>query len=377
MNSVTAAGANSRVAMLPLPTELSGLTRDWLEAALQQRYPGVGLDDAAIVDVVHGTCTKVRIRLAPDAAGRAAGIPELVMLKGGFEPHSRAMHYMHAEEVHGYADVAPHSPLRMPACHFAGYDADAGQGIVIMDDLVARGVEFCHAQRPQAPDVVARRLSALARHHAISLTRGVGTGDPGGDFAPGGRFAWATGYMAGFTHFSELLTPEVWQGYVDSARGAAVSTRFHDLGWMKRAIATMQRLDAGLPQALLHGDTHLGNLYIDTDGEPGFFDSLPHRGTPMLEVTYHITCALDVGDRRAHGRKLIAHYRNELIASGAAVLPLAAMIHQYACFLPAGYCVFLLNASEFQPEAINTAYTARFSAAMLDHDTLERLESLG
>ena len=359
--------------LLPLPVELAGLSRAWLETALRQRYAGAGLDSAEIVDVVHGTCTKVRIRLAPDAAGRAAGIPELVMLKGGFEPHSRAMHYMHAEEVHGYADVLPYSPLRAPACHFAAYDAEAGQGIVIMDDLVARGVSFCHAQRPQPPEVVARRLTMLARHHAISWSESA----DGGDFAPGGRFGWASGYMAGFTHFADLLTPDVWRSYCESSRGAALSMRFHNLDWMKRAIGQMQALDATLPQALLHGDTHLGNLYIDTDGEPGFFDSLPHRGAPMLEVTYHLTCALDPADRREHDRALVAHYRAELLAQGVAAPPLDEMMHQFACFLPAGMCVFLLNASEFQPEAINTAYTARFSAAMLDHDTLGKLAELG
>ncbi|MDE2404315.1 MAG: hypothetical protein KGM17_06580 [Sphingomonadales bacterium] len=353
---------------LPLPTELEGITRDWLEAALRQRAPGVRLRGFAIVDVNHGTCTKVRLRLDHDSDA----IPALVILKGGFEPHSRAMPYMHAEEVHGYADVAPHSPLRLPACHFAAFDPAAGQGIVIMDDLVARGVEFCHPQRPQAPDAVAKRLRVLARHHAMSWAADAASGD----FAPGGRFDWATGYMAGFSHFATLLTPEVWASYCASARGAALSTRFHALNWMKDAIARMQRLDARLPQALLHGDTHLGNLYVDIDGEPGFFDTIPHRGNPMLEVAYHVTCALDPADRRVHDRALVAIYRDELAAAGVAPPSLDEMMHLFACFLPAGTCVFLLNASEFQPEAINTAYTARFSAAMLDHATLEALAGL-
>ena len=353
---------------LPLPIELAGITRDWLEAALRQRAPEVVLRGFEIVDVNHGTCTKVRLRLACEGGA----VPELVILKGGFEPHSRSMPYMHQEEVHGYADVAPHSPLRLPTCHFAGFDAVAGQGIVIMDDLVARGVEFCHAQRPQSPEAVARRLRMLARHHALSWA----PDGASGDFAPLGRFAWASGYMAGFTHFGTLLTPDVWQSYCRSARGAALSTRFHSLDWMKQAIVRMQRFDAMLPQALLHGDTHLGNLYVDIDGEPGFFDSLPHRGNPMLEVAYHLTCALDPADRRAHDRDLVGLYRAELLAQGVAAPTHEEMMHLFACFLPAGTCVFLLNASEFQPEAIKTAYTARFSAAMLDHDTLARLDAL-
>lgn len=353
----------------PLPDRLEGITRDWLEAALRAWSPGVTLRGVETLDVIHGTCTKVRLALDLDEAGRAAGIPERVILKGGFEPHSRNMDYMHAEEVHAYADVAPHSPLRMPACYFAGFDAEARQGIVIMEDLVARGVEFCHPQRPQTPDLVARRLTRLAQHHALTWGKPV--------FAAGGQFAWASDLIEGFDRYGrELLTPDVWRSYVDSARGAAASVRFHGLDWMRGALAAMLRLSRRQPQVLVHGDTHLGNLYIDVDGEPGFFDSLPHRGAAMIEIAYHLTCALDVPDRRAHERDLVAHYREELARAGVSPPPLDDLMHQFGCFLAAGYAIFLINAAEFQPEAVNTAYTARFSAAMLDHETVRLLEGV-
>ena len=104
----------------PLPTRIEDLTAEWLTAALRQWQPGVTVNAARVIDVNHGTCTKIRLGLDMDAAGRAAGIPDRVILKGGFEPHSRMMHYMHCEEVHAYADVRPHSPLRFPACWYAG-----------------------------------------------------------------------------------------------------------------------------------------------------------------------------------------------------------------------------------------------------------------
>jgi hypothetical protein len=353
----------------PLPTALDGITLEWLNAALRAWNPGVTLRGFDTLDVIHGTCTKLRLRLDLDDADRAAGIPERVILKGGFEPHSRQMDYMHAEEVHAYADVAPRSPLRVPACFFAGFDAQARQGIVVMDDLVARGVAFCHPQRPQSPDLVAKRLTRLAQHHALTWGKPV--------FAPGGLFAWAQDLIAGFDHYCrELLTPDVWQSYVDSARGAAASVRFHSLDWMRGALAAMLRLSQRQPQVLVHGDTHLGNLYIDVDGEPGFFDSLPHKGAAMIEIAYHLTCALDVPDRRAHERALVGHYREELLRAGVTPPPLDELMRQFGCFLAAGYCIFLINAAEFQPEPINTAYTARFSAAMLDHDTVRLLQQV-
>jgi hypothetical protein len=351
----------------PLPTRIEDLTVGWLNAALRSWNPGVTLRDAEILDINHGTCTKIRIRLDMDEAGRAAGIPERVILKGGFEVHSRAMHYMHGEEVHAYADVRPVSPLRMPGCYFAQYDAAAQQGIVIMDDLVARGVEFCHPQRPQQPEQVAKRLTRLAQHHAMTWDKP--------DIRPGGRFDWAD-HVADTSYFGTVLKPDIWKSYVDSARGAAVSTCFHDLDWMIESMAKIGRLGKALPNMLIHGDTHLGNLYIDVDGEPGFFDSIPHVAASMYEISYHVTCALDVPVRRAHERALVGHYRDELIRCGVNAPSLDDLMHQFACFLANGYAVFLVNASEFQPEAINTAYTARYSSAMLDHDTIGKLAAL-
>ena len=351
----------------PLPTEIAGLTTDWLNAALRTRNPEVTVLDSAVIDINHGTCTKIRIGLEMDAAGKAAGIPDRVILKGGFETHSRLMHYMHGEEVHAYADVAPHSPMRFPACFFAGYDPDARQGIVIMEDLVARGVEFLHPQRPQQPEQVAQRLTRLARHHAARWN------SP--EFAPGGQFAWAN-HVADAVYFPTVLVPDIWKSFVDSARGAAASVCFHDLDWMIEAVAKFGRFAKTLPTTLIHGDTHLGNLYIDTDGEPGFFDSLPHLAPAMYEISYHVTGALDVPVRRKHERELVEHYRQELIRCGVEAPSLDDFMHQFGVFLANGYAIFLVNASEFQPEAINTAYTARFSSAMLDHDTIGLIGAL-
>ena len=115
------------------------------------------------------------------------------------------MHTIHDQEVRAYADVRPHSPLRFPGCYFARYSAESRQGLVIMDDLAARGVTFCHPQRPQTPEQVARRLTLLARHHAMTWNAPA--------IAPGGRFGWAS-HIADATYFSTVLVPEVWQGNV-------------------------------------------------------------------------------------------------------------------------------------------------------------------
>lgn len=354
---------------LPLPLTLEEIDRDWLTAALRTHAPGVSVEGFEIVDVRRGTCTKVRLRLDMDEAGRRAGVPPTVILKAGFEPHSREMHFMHETEVRGYRDLFPVLKLPSPACYFADYDAERRQGVVIMEDLVARGVAFCHPLRPESFEATAHRLTVLARFHARTWN------SP--EFAPGGRWDWIAELMAANRAYAaSYLEPETWRRFIDSPRGAAASVRFHDPAWMAHALDRLVRLSDRRPSCIQHGDTHLGNLYVDPDGTPGFFDALPHRGPAAGEISYHIACALDPADRRRWEGPLVALYLAELARNGVAAPHFDEMMADYGACLARAYFIFVVNDAAFQGEATNTAYVARISAAMLDHDTLGLLDRI-
>lgn len=359
----------SNTSHLPLPTAIEEICCDWLTAALRTRAPGVTVRDFAIVDVIYSTTTKIRLRLDLDEAGRRAGIPQTVILKGGFEPQGRVLHRMHEREVQGYRDVLPVLKLRSPACFFADYDAERRQGIIIMEDLVARGVTFCHALAPQSYEQVARRLTALAQFHAGSWA------SP--ELAPAGRWGHLADFFEAMQSFFERhVTPDNWQRFINLPRGAAVSTRFHDREWMISAWACMTRVAQQLPHCVLHGDIHLGNLYIEPDGTPGFLDTLASRGPGMLEVSYHVSAALDIADRPRFEGELVQHYLEELARHGVEAPAFDEAMRQYSLFLLYGYFIWITTESHFQVESVNTANAARVSAAMLDHDIFQLFRSL-
>lgn len=352
---------------VPMPAAIEDIDAAWLTRALRTRSPGVTVLSSEIVDMIRGTCTKIRFRLTMDEVGRAAGIPEYVMLKSGYEPHSAAMYFMLVIEARAYGEVLPALGLRSPACYFAGQDGH--QGVVIMDDLKACGVRMCHPLVPQTREEITRRISALARFHAQSWDTP--------DFHPGGRWDWVTetipadgGYMG---HF---LNPEAWRKRVEGPQAAAASIRFHKLDWMRMAIDKLIILAERTPHVLLHGDTHLGNLYVDLDGEPGFFDPQPHRWPAMQEIAYQIGGTLDPADRRHWEADLVLRYLDELRRHGVQSFSFDEAMSQYAAFLSLGYMIFLINESFFQPVAINTAYVARFSSAMLDNNTTSVLNAI-
>jgi hypothetical protein len=203
----------------------------------------------------------------------------------------------------------------------------------------------------------------MARYHASTWDSA--------DFQAGGRFDWVGTRYDGFSiAYQQLyLEPGRWAYYMSQPRGAAVSTRLHDRDWMKHALERLGVYHRQWPVCLCHGDTHLGNLYEEADGTPGFFDAQVARGPWQLEVTYHLVGALDVADRRASERELLQHYLDELRRHGVAAPALADAWEAHRREIAYGLFIFLINETRFQTEAVNTAYAARFGAAAIDHDT--------
>jgi len=353
----------------PLPTTTDAITPQWLTAALRQRAPEVAVRGCEIVDTIHGTCSKIRLRLDLDAAAAQAGIPELVILKGGFESHSRELCYMHEREVRSYRDILGEISLPTPTCYFADYDPEQKQGIIIMEDLAATGATFCHALKPQSFEQVARRLEVLARYHAATWDSL--------DLKPGGKWGDMVDFLDTVDRFFKQKTsPGDWQRFLNSPRGVASSVRFQDLDWMLDAWQRLKQFTRQQTYCLLHGDIHLGNLYIDSDNQPGFFDPLASRGPGLLEVSYHIAASVDSANRRRWEGPLVQHYLDEVKRSGLETPDFDEAMRQYAIFQVYGFFIWMTTESRYQTELVNTANIARVNAAMLDHDTFELLQAI-
>jgi len=350
---------------LPLPINPHGVTASWLTAALRQRRQALTVTESEVVDIITGTSTKIRVRLRCEGPG-SEDMPPTLIVKGGFEEHSRDMGPMYANETRFYADVLPYVSMPSPVCYFAGSDPGSHQSIVIMEDLKRPGLEFCDALRPHSFEQVARRMDAMARYHAETWN------SP--EFEAGGRWAdigsrfetWGLEFM------NRFFVPEVWEHYMASPRGAATSVQWHDGEWMQHALKMIGDIQFQQPRCMIHGDTHLGNLFIYEDGSPGFFDAQVARTAWHHEVSYHIACALDSADRARWEGALLERYLSALRGHGIDAPDFEAAWLDYRRSMAWGLFIFLTNPTKYQTESVNTAYAARFSIAALDHD-LKRL----
>ena len=361
---------SSAVVMNRLPLTTEEVSREWLTEALGANFAGVEVTVALAVDVITGTATKIRIRAEYNEAGRRAGLPKTFIVKGGFSSHSEMMAYIYKLEMRFYGEVASQLSMRLPRCFYAGGDVDGRQSIVILEDLDARGVNFCRVERPLSYEQAARQLEAQAEMHAKWWD------SP--QFAPGGELEWIEALdplpegEAG-TYQRGQLKPDVYAKFMALPRAAAVSKIFHDRDRMERAMERLRGFDREGPQCFLHGDYHLGNLYFD-GGAAGVLDWQSMRRGPWAhDFAYFLVSALDMADRREWEKPLLRHYLRILEGRGVSAPAFDEAWDAYVIQLVYGLYYWLVNPVEFQAELNNCAVAPRFALAALDHGTFARL----
>ena len=144
---------------IPLPLTFEEISSEWLTQALSQRYPGVEVTSFAIDSGMHTTSSKARLHLQYNDAGQRAGLPPQMYIKGGFDPRVlKRIWGGLAIEVRFFTEIAPELKINIPRCYFAQFDEKSRQGIVLLEDLTARGATFGAPNRPVTPDRVAAML---------------------------------------------------------------------------------------------------------------------------------------------------------------------------------------------------------------------------
>jgi hypothetical protein len=338
-----------------LPLAVEEITAPWLSAALTSALRReVRVDNLELTGVVAGTATKALIRVEYSAGGD--GLPDRFCVKGGFVPELRAiMAPGYAAEACFYRDIAPMLTGGLPRCWFADLDAGSGQGIVVLDDLVARGVQFCDARHPLGVDRTAAGLELLAGWHARS------------DIAP----SWlpTTPYFRPMV--AGLLTPEHWNSHIDTVDSDAVRAVLTSSERIARAFVALWADEDERPATLIHGDANPTNGCLDGDA-PRFVDwQFVCRGDAAHDVALFLIGALDPAERREQERPLLRTY---LAARGADAEPVAEFWTAYRRHAIHG-AAYALTPDVMQPREVRAALADRFAQAMLDLDSLDLLES--
>jgi hypothetical protein len=345
---------------VPLPVDLGGITPAWATAVLRDRRPDATVAAVEVVSSRAGSSSTFRLALRYDPD--PGDLPATLYLKGNFDlgaDHGLRPDY--AAEVGFYRLLAPDLPGDVPDCWFAGVDPASGMAVVLLEDLTAAGCSFATAAEPFAVDTVRQGLGLLARFHRrwwggpmprIRNRRTEGTKDAASDV---------------------LFHPVHWERSLDTPAGSLLADDLRDRERMARRMTRLFERNAALPPCFVHGDAHPDNWFLRPDGRPGLFDWGPYTGTWAREVSYFLVGALDVEDRRAHERELVAHYLDRLADQDGPRLDPDEAWQAFRWNVVNGLFWFLCP-PQSQPTEVIVANTSRFVAAAADLDSTALLD---
>jgi len=348
-----------------IPTTAAEVDPEWLTHALAPKHPGVRVAEVRLVDRTEMTNSHARLEVRYDESDGAPAAMFCKLLPAS--PKRRALiaqTRMGPREARFYAQIAPQVDLRVPHAYVALHDENDEAFVLLLEDLVASGCSVPDGTHGITPDAAARALEDLADLHtrfANPALREHHTwiGPPmESDYG-------STMLRYGLDHHRDRLTPcfaELAELYV-SHRGA-----LHAL-WNEG------------PQTVVHGDTHIGNLFDDA-GRIGFLDwGIIHRSTPLRDASYLLVMALSIEDRRAHERRLLQHYLDVQRALGGPEISFddAWTTHRIHAAYAVPACCQIVTFPEDSSESRKTfahAFLARAEAALEDLEVREALQSV-
>lgn len=279
------------------------LTPAWLTRALSVRFPGVHVTGVARGPVVERLSTNARFRIdcEPEVP---PGLPTALCAKGYFSEQGRSSAQAGEPEASFYRDLAHDTGVRTLRSVWADVHPETRHGVVITEDVVEAGGVFRDALSPCSVEQTAELLDQLARLHG---------------------YAWEDASVAGASWLAPRVGNTLQVRGVKEIRhnfegplGAGVPDDVRDAQPLVDALRVLAARTPGAGWTVIHGDTHVGNTFLDTDGRPGLVDwQLVQYGHWSLDVAYHIASALDPGVRGAVERDLLGHYLDRLASGGA------------------------------------------------------------
>ncbi|MFQ6331720.1 phosphotransferase [Nocardia sp. CWNU-33] len=355
-----------------VPISGDAITVDWLTAVLCRDVPDAEVLSFSTSNGSHGTSTRVAIRVDYNEAGQQAGLPTELFAKTTTSLSQRILlggAKMIDGETHFFMDLRPEVEMEAPIGYWGAFDSSSWRSIALMEDIAAtRGAVFIEPNAPIARDQIEDLVRNLARLH--------------------GTF-WKHPSIA------VLKTPN---DMLDAVRSAIDMKKRCEVG-MERAKevipATLygqsDRLWAGVERALdmatkdmaptlLHGDPHIGQTYVTSDGRMGYADwQVVMQGGWAHDFAYTVNSGCEPEDRRAWDRELLEVYLDELGRAGGEVPSFddAWLAYRQQSMFAYAAWAFTIGRAAYQPkmQTDETCLTLlkRITTALDDHDSLGAL----
>ncbi len=355
-----------------VPVEVSDLNATWFTEVLSRHAAGVEVESVDVVDAHSGTTGRVAVALRYRNSGDAAVPGRLFVKIAPFDERQRAFIRrvgIGAAEARIYARLGDELPVRIPRVWHADVD-DAANYVCVLEDVISSGCRFPRPHDDDVAEVARSTVEELARLHAT--------------YWESDRFAsdlsWVperAGFGAGGG--TRPQQRQVAGAFVSRALelfGSEMPAVFRAVGvaYVDHTGAVLDLWDQG-QRTLIHGDPHMGNMFVD-GARAGFFDwAMFSRSPGMRDVAYFCCNSIPTEVRRAVEADLLSLYREQLHAHGVTI-DASVVEEQYRLFSVYSWVSAVSTAAmgaRWQPERLARGAMQRTTQALADLDVPELL----
>jgi hypothetical protein len=340
---------------MTIPAAVEDLRPDWFSEVL-----GLPVTAVHILDAHSGTTGRARVGLTG-----ATELPRSAFVK--LQPFTEEQRGflrkvgLGVAEARLYDTVGGELPVRIPRVWHAACDPADGSFVMVLEDLTAAGCRFPIPADDDVLDVAASLMDELALLHATYRSRDLSWLTP----PDGMRRKPTDGEMAARrTYFIQSGLDQF---------GADMGPAFRALAelYIARSGDIISLFGDG-EHTLIHGDDHIGNLFVD-GGRTGFYDwAVASRAPGVRDVAYFLCNSLPVEARRAEEESLLARYRPTLAANGWNLDP-GTIAEQYRLFSVYSWVAAVSTAamgSQWQPVEVTRPALISTTAAVEDLDVV-------
>lgn len=354
-----------------IPADGTSLRTEWLTNVLCARVPGAAVVSWHSPGGSSGTSERAALRVAYNDTGVAAGLPTELYTKST-KSFSQRLLLTGADvlsgETHFYLDYRPSVEMEAPWGYWGGADPTTGRSMVIIEDIAAtKGARFIDATEPLTRAQVADVLSNMAAYHGVW---------------------WDSPELA------KLKTPnDHFRNVADmidmGGRCEVGMTRCQDV-YPRELIGQADRLWEGTQRSLklltegtptlLHGDSHVGQMYVTSEGRMGITDwQATLQGNWAYDFAYFVSSSCEPADRRAWEDGLLEDYLEQLEAAGGKPPSFdeAKLAYRRSLFYPYSAWAFTIGRAWFQPQMqtvpVCRAIIHRMAHAIHENDAFEAL----
>ncbi len=360
-----------------VPATMNDITPEWVTEALREGgHIGsarvVSFDGETIGEGVGFLGELRRLHLHYDREQAGAPATLIAKVPTAFpEARNVGMQFRYYErENRFYEQVAPHVGLRIPRAYYTGTDVEAGNFVLLMEDL--GGVAHIGDQLAACDLATAEMVvGELAKFHAAWWNHPMLE-----------KLDWMPRVNAPVQLYAGQLYQEAWPGFV-ARYGSGLSARMLDVGQRLGPAWNAIMDDYAKGQAFIsHTDFRLDNMLFGKQGSPVRFAvidwQLCVRGGGLYDLGYFVSQSLPVELRRSAERDLIRLYWDTLTAHGVSDYPFERCWDDYriavlvALIIPVNGAV---NLDLSNPRAVELmdALTLRSTTAVIDLDAGELL----